>query len=73
MQIEIDARHLGDVVVVVPGVFEDSRGLFSETLSCRPVQIPRFTHRFCSGQPFAVCERVLCAGFTFSGSPLWGN
>jgi len=31
MQIEIQARHLGDVVVVVPGVFEDSRGLFSET------------------------------------------
>src|SRR5271165_4458097 len=31
MQIEIESRHLGDVVVIVPGVFEDSRGLFSET------------------------------------------
>jgi dTDP-4-dehydrorhamnose 3,5-epimerase len=31
VQIEIESTYLADVVVVVPGVFEDSRGLFSET------------------------------------------
>src|SRR5271157_2899233 len=31
MQIQIESRHLGDVVVVVPDIFQDSRGFFSET------------------------------------------
>jgi dTDP-4-dehydrorhamnose 3,5-epimerase len=31
VQIEIESTYLTDVVVVIPGVFEDSRGLFSET------------------------------------------
>jgi dTDP-4-dehydrorhamnose 3,5-epimerase len=31
MQIKIESTHLADVVVLVPSVFEDSRGLFSET------------------------------------------
>ncbi len=31
MQIRIESRHLNDVVVVVPDVFQDSRGFFSET------------------------------------------
>jgi len=31
MQIRVESRHLGDVVVVVPEVFQDSRGFFCET------------------------------------------
>jgi dTDP-4-dehydrorhamnose 3,5-epimerase len=31
MQVRIESRHLDDVVVVVPGVFKDERGFFSET------------------------------------------
>ena len=31
MQLKIESRHLGDVAVVVPEVFEDSRGFFTET------------------------------------------
>jgi dTDP-4-dehydrorhamnose 3,5-epimerase len=31
MQLKIESRHLGDVVVVVPEVFQDSRGFFCET------------------------------------------
>ena len=31
MQITIESRHLNDVVVVVPEIFQDSRGFFSET------------------------------------------
>jgi dTDP-4-dehydrorhamnose 3,5-epimerase len=31
MQVKIESKHLGDVVVVVPEVFQDSRGFFSET------------------------------------------
>jgi dTDP-4-dehydrorhamnose 3,5-epimerase len=31
MQIRIESRHLNDVVVVVPEIFQDSRGFFTET------------------------------------------
>jgi dTDP-4-dehydrorhamnose 3,5-epimerase len=31
MQIKIESRQLGDVVVIVPEVFQDSRGFFTET------------------------------------------
>jgi dTDP-4-dehydrorhamnose 3,5-epimerase len=31
MQINIESRHMGDVVVIVPEVFQDSRGFFCET------------------------------------------
>ena len=31
MQITIESRHMNDVVVVVPEIFQDSRGFFSET------------------------------------------
>jgi len=31
MQIKIESRHLGDVVVLVPDAFRDDRGFFSET------------------------------------------
>ena len=31
MEIKIESRWLGDVVVIVPEVFQDSRGFFSET------------------------------------------
>src|ERR1022692_4901782 len=31
MQITIESRHMRDVAVVVPGIFADSRGFFSET------------------------------------------
>lgn len=31
MRIDIESRHLGDVVVAVPEIFQDSRGFFSET------------------------------------------
>jgi dTDP-4-dehydrorhamnose 3,5-epimerase len=31
MQIRIESKHLGDVAVVVPDIFQDDRGFFSET------------------------------------------
>src|ERR1700758_826714 len=31
MQITIESRHLGDVVVLIPDIFKDDRGFFSET------------------------------------------
>ena len=31
MQIKIESRHLREVVVIVPDIFQDSRGFFSET------------------------------------------
>jgi len=31
MQIKIESRHLNDVVVVVPDIFQDTRGFFTET------------------------------------------
>jgi dTDP-4-dehydrorhamnose 3,5-epimerase len=31
MQIRVESRHLGEVVVLVPDIFQDSRGFFMET------------------------------------------
>jgi len=31
MEIKIESRHLQDVVIVIPDIFQDSRGFFSET------------------------------------------
>ncbi len=31
MEFKIESRHLGDIVVIVPEVFEDERGFFMET------------------------------------------
>jgi len=31
MQVKIESKHLGDVVVLVPEIFQDSRGFFSES------------------------------------------
>ena len=31
MEISVESRHLGDVVVLVPEIFQDSRGFFMET------------------------------------------
>jgi len=39
MQIKIESRHLGDVVVVVPEIFQDSRGFFSETFRADQFQL----------------------------------
>ena len=39
MQITIESRHLRDVVVVVPEVFQDSRGFFSETFRADQFQL----------------------------------
>jgi dTDP-4-dehydrorhamnose 3,5-epimerase len=39
MQITLESRHLRDVVVVVPEVFQDSRGFFSETFRADQFQL----------------------------------
>ncbi|MFZ0439438.1 MAG: dTDP-4-dehydrorhamnose 3,5-epimerase family protein, partial [Candidatus Sulfotelmatobacter sp.] len=31
MDIRVESRHLNDVVVLVPDIFQDSRGFFTET------------------------------------------
>lgn len=43
MELRIESRHLGDVVVIVPEVFQDSRGFFMETYRAdqfRSLQLP---------------------------------
>ena len=42
MKINIETRQLGDLVVVVPEVFEDSRGFFMESFNAK-------TFRECTG------------------------
>jgi dTDP-4-dehydrorhamnose 3,5-epimerase len=39
MQITIESRHLDDVVVLVPDIFKDSRGFFSETFRADQVSL----------------------------------
>ena len=34
MEIRVESRHLQDVVVIVPDIFQDNRGFFMETFRC---------------------------------------
>ena len=46
MQIKIESRHFGDVVVLAPEVFEDDRGFFMETFRTDQFQALGLPHQF---------------------------
>ena len=46
LQIKIESRHLGDVVVLAPEVFEDERGFFMETFRADQFQALGLPHQF---------------------------
>jgi dTDP-4-dehydrorhamnose 3,5-epimerase-like enzyme len=72
MQINVETRSLGDVVVVVPEIFQDERGFFTETfradqfkaLGCR-LSLYKTTIRD--------LRREWSAGCIFNGNLLWAS
>lgn len=46
MQIRIESRHLEDVVVIVPEIFQDGRGFFSETFRADQFEVLGLPTRF---------------------------
>jgi dTDP-4-dehydrorhamnose 3,5-epimerase len=46
MQINIESRHLGDVAVIVPEAFQDTRGFFMETFRADRFEALGLPHRF---------------------------
>ena len=73
MEIKIESRSLGDVAVIVPDIFQDSRGFFMETF--REDQFKRI------GTAHAIsCKTIIparlaawCVDCIFSGSRPWAN
>jgi hypothetical protein len=65
MEIRLESRHLGEVAVLVPDIFQDSRGFFMEAFredqfkalglpSLYPGQSFALRERCCSGPPLSV-------------------
>jgi dTDP-4-dehydrorhamnose 3,5-epimerase len=72
MQIRIESRHLGDIVVIVPEVFEDHRGFFMEVYredQFRELGLPaRFVQENHSGS-----RRHVLRGLHFQWDPPMGK
>ena len=49
MEIKVESRHLTDIVVLVPEIFEDSRGFFMETFREDQFKDLRTAFAFCPG------------------------
>ena len=72
MQIKVESTHLNGVVVLVPEVFQDSRGFFMETYRDGPVSGTGIPDRVCPGQSFAFGERTV-RGLHFQWEPPMGK
>ena len=57
MEIKVESRSLRDVVVLVPDVFQDSRGFFMETYREDKFHEPRPAVSVCAGQSLAFGTR----------------
>ena len=45
MELNIESRHLEDLVVLVPDIFRNGRGFFTETFRADKFESARITHR----------------------------
>jgi dTDP-4-dehydrorhamnose 3,5-epimerase len=72
MGIRIDSRHLGDVVVLVPEVFEDERGYFMETFRADQFRELGIPHEFVQENQSRSKRNVL-RGLHFQWDPPMGK
>ena len=72
MQIRVDSRHLGDVVVVVPEVFQDSRGFFCETYRADQFEALGLPTRFVQDNHSKSAKGVV-RGLHFQWEPAMGK
>ena len=72
MQIKIESRHLSDVVVVVPEVFQDGRGFFSETFRADQFELLGLPTKFVQDNHSCSAKGVL-RGLHFQWEPPMGK
>src|SRR5215469_6201851 len=72
MQIRVESRHLGDVVVVVPEVFQDSRGFFCETYRADQFEALGLPTRFVQDNHSKSAKGVV-RGLHFQWEPAMGK
>jgi dTDP-4-dehydrorhamnose 3,5-epimerase len=72
MQIRVESRHLGDVVVVVPEVFQDSRGFFCETFRADQFEALGLPTRFVQDNHSKSVKGVV-RGLHFQWEPAMGK
>src|SRR5580698_3123595 len=72
MEIRIEARELGDIVVLVPGAFEDSRGFFMETFREDQFKALGLPHSFVQDNHSRSAQGVL-RGLHFQWEPPMGK
>jgi dTDP-4-dehydrorhamnose 3,5-epimerase len=72
MQITIESRHLQDVVVVVPEIFKDSRGFFSETFRADQFELIGLPTKFVQDNHSRSAKGVL-RGLHFQWNPPMGK
>lgn len=72
MDITIESRHLGDVVVVIPGVFQDGRGFFSETFRADQFEAAGLPTTFVQDNHSGSAKGVV-RGLHFQWSPPMGK
>lgn len=72
MQITIESRHLQDVVVVVPDIYNDSRGFFSETFRADQFRLLGLPTEFVQDNHSRSAKGVL-RGLHFQWAPPMGK
>jgi dTDP-4-dehydrorhamnose 3,5-epimerase len=72
MQIRIESRHLEDVVVIVPEVFQDGRGFFSETFRADQFEALGLPTRFVQDNHSGSAKGVV-RGLHFQWDPPMGK
>jgi dTDP-4-dehydrorhamnose 3,5-epimerase len=72
MDIKIESRHLGDIVVIVPEIFQDSRGFFMETYREDQFKASGLPHQFVQDN-HSRSERGVLRGLHFQWDPPMGK
>lgn len=72
MDIKVESRSLGDVVVLVPDIFKDSRGFFSETYRADKFRELGLPHEFVQDN-HSGSERGVVRGLHFQWDPPMGK
>ena len=72
MQIKLESRHLGEVAVVVPEIFQDSRGFFMETFRTDQFAALGIPHEFVQDNHSRSSRGVL-RGLHFQWEPPMGK
>lgn len=72
MQIRLESRHLGDVIVLVPEVFQDARGFFMETFRADQFKKLGLPHEFVQVNQSG-SKRNVVRGLHFQWDPPMGK